>query len=112
MTVKVVLIIRLAEALRGHCLCFRCPCRPVLLHQYVLVSSVLTHSRPPPRRTPPSLSPANLVLCVRPSRLPANPSDKVKSSKEIKDEELKNLIASPLRAPKKKNKKTAAKTEA
>jgi hypothetical protein len=35
-------------------------------------------------------------------------SDKVKSEKSISDEATKTLIAQPLRAPKKKNKKAAA----
>jgi hypothetical protein len=35
-------------------------------------------------------------------------SDKVTSSKSIKDEELSKLIAAPLRAPKKKAKKASA----
>ncbi|WOO79287.1 Proliferation-associated protein 2G4 [Vanrija pseudolonga] len=37
-------------------------------------------------------------------------ADKVKSDKSIQDEDLKNLIAAPLRAPKKKAKKAAAAT--
>lgn len=37
-----------------------------------------------------------------------NYSDKVSSSKSLQDEELKNLIAQPLRAPKKKKKAAAA----
>jgi curved DNA binding protein len=39
-------------------------------------------------------------------------ADKVKSSKSIKDEELKALVAAPLRAPKKKAKKAAAEAKA
>jgi hypothetical protein len=38
-------------------------------------------------------------------------SDKVKSEKSISDEATKNLIAQPLRAPKKKKAKTAAPAE-
>ncbi|BEI97925.1 hypothetical protein CcaverHIS631_0302240 [Cutaneotrichosporon cavernicola] len=39
-------------------------------------------------------------------------ADKVKSAKGVKDEELKTLLAAPLRAPKKKAKKAAAEAKA
>lgn len=75
-------------------------------------------SRPPPRRSSSLVPHPRLVLCVSlhphmPLRFLINSvihSDKVSSSKSLQDEELKDLIAQPLRAPKKK-KKAAAQEE-
>lgn len=84
-------------------------------------------SRPPPRRSSSLVPQPRLVLCVslhphipllfpKSSKFCNTPlnsvihSDKVSSSKSLQDEELKDLIAQPLRAPKKK-KKAAAQEE-
>jgi hypothetical protein len=55
-----------------------------------------------------------LVLCVSPiplSRVSLTISDKVSSSKSIKDEDLKALIGKPLRESKKSKKSKAAAAE-
>lgn len=90
----------------------------LLLLFFALCQAKRPVSRPPPRRSSSLVPHPRLVLCVSlhphiPLRFLINSviySDKVSSSKSLQDEELKDLIAQPLRAPKKK-KKAAAQEE-
>ena len=69
-------------------------------------------SRTSPRRTSIAVSDPGLVFCVRVSRSYTGKrltgaSEKISSSNSLQDEELKSLLAQPLRAPKKKKAKSA-----